>query len=122
MHWFYDCLTNHSVCQQVTIAAPKRLLFIGSFPEDAVRLIEDVPKDVQFIALSHCWGTNTFRTTQSNLPERMRNIPWDELPKTFQDAIVVSRLFDVRYLWIDSLCIIQDDRYDPYQSLFLVGR
>jgi hypothetical protein len=109
--WLDDCLTTHPACQQVAIAMPKRLLFVGSAPQDSIRLIEDVPKDVKFIALSHCWGTNKFRTTQSNLCQRVRNIPWDEFPKTFQDIVVVSRKLEVRYIWIDSLCIIQDDRY-----------
>lgn len=38
-------------------------------------------------------------------------IPWFELPKTFQEAIALTRKLGVRYLWIDSLCIIQDDHH-----------
>src|SRR5438034_1924444 len=34
------------------------------------------------------------------------------LPKTFQDAVLLTRALGVRYLWIDSLCIIQDDEKD----------
>jgi hypothetical protein len=41
-----------------------------------------------------------------------RKIPWDELPKTFRDAIIISRNLGIEYMWIDSLCIVQDDPRD----------
>jgi len=41
-----------------------------------------------------------------------RVIPVDGLPKTFQDAVNIVRDFGIRYLWIDCLCIIQDDKDD----------
>ncbi|KAK7718842.1 hypothetical protein SLS57_005952 [Botryosphaeria dothidea] len=44
----------------------------------------------------------------SNCPEAFQ-IPWDWLPKTFRDAITVVRSLGFRYIWIDSLCIVQDD-------------
>jgi hypothetical protein len=65
-----------------------------------------------YIALSHCWGSDQNLTTErATLPERLRGIGWDTLPKTFQDAINITRMLGIRYLWIDSLCIIQNDRY-----------
>jgi hypothetical protein len=45
---------------------------------------------------------------------RLRNIPMSSLPKSFQDAVVVTRALVLVYLWIDSLCIIQDSRADWY--------
>ncbi|KAH4101976.1 hypothetical protein HBI04_191030 [Parastagonospora nodorum] len=42
----------------------------------------------------------------------MVGIPVSELPKTFSDAIDISRVLGIQYLWIDSLCIIQDDQAD----------
>lgn len=39
-------------------------------------------------------------------------IPWAELPNTFQDAITVTRMLGLKYIWIDSLCIVQDDAQD----------
>ncbi|KAH7321963.1 heterokaryon incompatibility protein-domain-containing protein [Rhexocercosporidium sp. MPI-PUGE-AT-0058] len=52
------------------------------------------------------------QTTRSSLTAWTRGIPWQELPKTFQDAIIVTRELGVRYLWIDALCIVQDDTQD----------
>ena len=65
-----------------------------------------------------------------NISARMLSIPWDELTQTFQDAIVITRDIGVPYVWIDSLCIVQDDRKDwareaarmalVYKSAYLV--
>lgn len=65
---------------------------------------------VKYIALSHCWGTEqNFTTTKATRDARMKEIAWNELPKTYRDAIKVARKLHIRYVWIDSLCIIQDD-------------
>ncbi|PMD16994.1 HET-domain-containing protein, partial [Hyaloscypha hepaticicola] len=67
-----------------------------------------------YIALSHCWGKGEgiLTTTTSTIEERRREITWSSLPKTFQDAISITRALEIEYLWIDSLCIIQDDHLD----------
>ncbi|KAF3028317.1 hypothetical protein E8E11_000098, partial [Didymella keratinophila] len=49
----------------------------------------------------------TFCTTQDNIGRRLQGFSISELPKTFQDAVTVTRELNVPYLWIDSLCIIQ---------------
>jgi hypothetical protein len=67
----------------------------------------------KYIALSHRWGDLSFEekiefcTTQNNIERRLKGFSLSELPKTFQDAVKVTRLLGVPYLWIDSLCIIQ---------------
>jgi hypothetical protein len=66
-----------------------------------------------YATLSHCWGkVQVIQTTIQNLKERTKGIDWDLLPKTFQDAITIVRALNVRFLWIDSLCIIQNDESD----------
>jgi hypothetical protein len=65
------------------------------------------------MALSHCWGgVSPLTTTTATLSQRLHEISFSSLPKTFQDAVTITRSLDVEYLWIDSLCIIQDDRDD----------
>lgn len=67
----------------------------------------------RYFTLSHCWGLSPqFTTTRATIEERRKAIRVDELPKTFQDAVVITRHLGARYLWIDSLCICQDDRED----------
>lgn len=66
-----------------------------------------------YIALSHCWGkTRHIITEKNNIESHKKGIPVQHLPKTLQDAIVLTKGIGLRYLWIDSLCIIQDDIND----------
>ena len=48
------------------------------------------------------------KLTKNNV-ETMKSIQIQTLPKNFQDAVVITRQLGCRYLWIDSLNIIQDD-------------
>jgi hypothetical protein len=72
--------------------------------------------NIEYLALSHCWGTalgaHIPRTTKATLTARQSCIHWDELSKTFQDAIKITQGLGVRYIWIDALCIVQDDQED----------
>ena len=74
----------------------------------------DPSEEGQYIALSHCWGKldeeqkRKFCTSKDNLSERQNpGLRLEILPQTFRDAIQVTREVGIRYLWIDSLCIIQ---------------
>jgi hypothetical protein len=84
--------------------------------QDRVRLISG-PEEAttqQYVALSHCWGQlpteeqKMFCTTQDNIGLRLQGFSVSELPQTFRDAVTVTRELGILYLWIDSLCIIQD--------------
>lgn len=107
--WLGDCLREHSQCRtHMMPILPRRVIDVKS---GGLRLL--VPRDGtrgHWIALSHCWGTNnTFKTTLNKIESFEQGIEWEELPKTFQDAVLVTRALGVQYLWIDTLCIIQDD-------------
>jgi hypothetical protein len=63
--------------------------------------------------LSYCWGgTIDIRLTKDRYESYTRGIAWDTLPQGYRDAIHLTRKLGVRYIWIDSLCIIQDDEED----------
>ena len=76
-----------------------------------------LPKEneaVKYTALSHRWGVHPpsktdprFCTTDDNVDARLNGFTLSELPKTFRDAVRVTRELEIDYLWIDSLCIIQ---------------
>ena len=78
------------------------------------KLDENSPNE--YIALSHPWGNPKehppFRTVQRKLVQFKAAIPEHELPATFKDAVHTTRALGIRYLWIDSLCIIQKDGED----------
>ncbi|KAG4429001.1 hypothetical protein IFR05_015511 [Cadophora sp. M221] len=99
-------------CKRVQLVGeftPDRLLDLR---DDRVRLVEGT-KCHRYICLSHCWGNpeKLVRTTLSKKKEFQNDIPFDTLPKTFREAIDCRRL-GVDFLWIDSLCIIQDSVED----------
>jgi len=58
----------------------------------------------RYAALSYVWGESSpFATTRANIEANKRGIDTDQLPKTFQDAILIAREMGIGYLWIDSL-------------------
>jgi hypothetical protein len=68
-----------------------------------------------YAALSYCWGpppVRTLRTISSNLQHHLSGFAECELPLLFQDMVKVVRKLGIRYVWIDSLCIVQDDPED----------
>lgn len=93
---------------------PRRVL---TFSQDAegikVYLQENSNLIGRYIALSHCWGsTQSCITTSQNISERKKSIPWKQLSRTFQDAITYSLQLETHYLWVDALCILQDQTED----------
>ncbi|KAF1988425.1 HET-domain-containing protein, partial [Aulographum hederae CBS 113979] len=72
-----------------------------------------------WVALSHCWGPSqtkelrpAFVTTTANVEARKESISLEELPQTIQDAIMVTDRLEYAFIWVDSLCIIQDSVED----------
>lgn len=111
------CNQKHSVCSSSSKPArlPTRVLDLKAGPShDDVRLVDTQGKSGRYICLSHCWGKSQNRgmTTKGNLEANKTSISVDQLPPSMQDATAVTRKFGVRYLWVDSLCIIQDSLED----------
>jgi hypothetical protein len=77
------------------------------------RLFEPINQRSPYVALSHCWGTHqNCITTLDLLNKRKVGIPWAEIPQTFREVMQLALKLGFRYIWIDSLCIIQDDAED----------
>jgi hypothetical protein len=104
--------TPHSATVQVfKHTLPTRLLDLRGLPEGVVTLLEtDKSSTGSYVCLSHCWGkSKPLNTTRHNIRSFKDGIPWDSFPKTFQDAISFTLRLNITFLWIDCLCIIQDD-------------
>ena len=117
--WMSNCVSKHSKCRQAAgQGLPKRLLDVRAFASsDDIRLVESqsVSAAAKYVTLSHCWGPHAKHplcTRKATLMDRMRRIRFEDLSLTFKDAVKVCRDLDQQYLWIDSLCIIQDDNND----------
>jgi hypothetical protein len=114
-NWIERCDQEHQCLHSRWLPVlPTRILDVGE-PESTgnVKLVETNGNRGQYIALSHCWGaSNSFLTTQDTLESMHNGFLPDQAPATFRDAIVLTRCLRIRYLWIDSLCIIQRDKED----------
>ena len=70
-------------------------------------------EDIRYICLSHRWGTpRPLISTKDNLSKFTEEVPWTLMPRTFQDAIHYVNALGIAYIWIDGLCIVQDDLGD----------
>lgn len=113
-----QCRTSHKTCNQpTTTLLPKRVLDVQAGPNSGICLYEPDCKAAPYVCLSHCWGRQPFLCTRSeNVESHKSGIDLGHLPPTFRDAIQVTRRLGIRYLWIDSLCIIQDSTDDWRQE------
>lgn len=102
---------------------PTRLIDIGLSKNCNPRLLitSEVPPDGPYVTLSHCWGSvNVIQLKCESLNHFTNGIAITDLPKTFVDAICVTRRLGFRYIWIDSLCIIQDSPGDWLREAMLM--
>ena len=106
--WKAQCRQMHEGCAPVDDVLPDRVIDV----QDPIpKLVETQGQYLgQWAALSHCWGGQVpVQTTTNTRTSHMRGMPLQYLPATFRDAVLTCRKLDIRYLWIDSLCIVQDD-------------
>ncbi|OTA97779.1 hypothetical protein M434DRAFT_65246 [Hypoxylon sp. CO27-5] len=112
--WLKDCEQNHPFCARphVTPILPTRVIDV--FASDRrVTLFQTHGRRGEYVTLSHCWGTSSrLMATKESIKDLEEGIAISFLPKTFQDAIKITQRLGKKYLWIDCLCIIQDDPDD----------
>ncbi|KAF2234694.1 hypothetical protein EV356DRAFT_514837 [Viridothelium virens] len=125
--WLHDCDHHHctSTCKPTqrenrlasgtSTQLPTRLIDVGIDGDHTVRLWETNSQDFVtqdtggWISLSHRWGLRSHLcTTSDNVREHLTGMNLEALPATFKDAVLVTRALGRRYLWIDSICIIQE--------------
>lgn len=108
-----DCAAHKSCQSNTDCPLPTRILDVASVPTDEIFLRESLNQNDRYACLSYCWGEEPFiKTLKDTIDHHKIGIAWAELPPTFQHAIEVVRHLGIRYLWIDSLCIVQDDHQD----------
>lgn len=107
-----DCDRKHPGCKKIPPPIlPDRVVFVGSGADPHIVELQDTR--AEYIALSHRWGGHvSLQLKKNTFNEFKRSIPFSHFPKTFQDAISVCRAIAVDYIWIDSICIVQDSKED----------
>ncbi|KAK3952979.1 heterokaryon incompatibility protein-domain-containing protein [Pseudoneurospora amorphoporcata] len=132
--WLSLCRHTHQHCR------PGKLMTLGSRRSKSIRLINiryqdrhnytcrlvnhflDVD-DVDYMTLSYRWTTHVHKTrlTQKNHTLYYNGIPTNTWPQVYHDAVTVARHLGIQYLWIDALCIIQDDTKDWNEQAALMN-
>ncbi|KAH7381841.1 heterokaryon incompatibility protein-domain-containing protein [Cadophora sp. MPI-SDFR-AT-0126] len=115
--WLARC-NEHEDCQlykqQVRSGqSPSRLLDVGSTDSPRLRVTEEDIGNAQYATLSHCWRRYMpLKLLASNIEAMKLEVHAEELAPNFRDAVAVCRHLGLRYLWVDSLCIVQDSAED----------
>ena len=126
--WLSNCCENHSECQKLEAGLgyspsllknphflPTRLVDLGREKLLHPKLCnkEELLESPRYMTLSHCWGKTDMYCLKTDTLDTFRvGIPIQRLSKTFKDAMITARRLGSRYIWIDSLCIIQDNAED----------
>jgi len=109
--WLQECTHEHPSCKSTGSPLPSRVVLITG-PQKA-RIYQSRGEIENYACLSHCWGKiKIIQTTLSTLKGYEEELPWEDLSLTFQEAISVAFRLGYKYIWIDSLCIVQDDKKD----------
>ena len=112
--WLKYCQENHD-CKSFQNKMPSRLIEITSTSEGTMLRLRKIYTidHAPFAALSYCWGgEQPMQLTGTNLAEYEHAIPLEDQPQTIKDAIKVCQSIGLGYLWVDALCIVQDDPDD----------
>lgn len=113
--WLNSCIKSHQDCYLDSPSIlPDRVIDVGGSGElcNPHIYVTDGESE-KYAALSYRWGTlSTITTTSKTFASHISGMKMETLPKTLQDAILVSRVLGIQYLWIDALCIIQDSPQD----------
>jgi hypothetical protein len=119
--WLKECHESHKSCPRSKLSQPPtRLIDVGDSDGSVPpRLYTTKPGEkLHYVALSYCWGgNNSLQTTTATLATMQSGIAWDELPLTLRDAMIATRVLHIRYIWIDSVCIVQDNPADVAKEI-----
>jgi hypothetical protein len=108
--WIDTCVTTHVECSSnIDVELPTRLVDVGLSDSNQLRIY--VPKrrtTGRYVALSYCWGdAQTFTSTTKSISTLVQGFSTQSLLRSIRDAITVTRALGVKFLWVDSLCILQ---------------
>ena len=141
--WLQTCTQRHEKCNRRELEPrklPTRLIELSPTPlrtanedffkdepsviriQPRLRRGSELPYDTQYFTLSHCWGQLEMMTlTEESLSEFQSRIDVSRLTNTFREAMEMTMRLGIRYIWIDSLCIIQKSSEDWARESKLMG-
>jgi len=119
--WLHACEREHEGCRPNPANELNTSLYLIDVFEECITL--NPVLNVRYIALSYVWGNvKSTKLTSGNMKElrKPRSLSSGSdvaiVPQTIRDAMRLTADLDVRYLWVDCLCLIQND---PNLSFYL---
>ncbi|KAK7938088.1 heterokaryon incompatibility protein-domain-containing protein [Apiospora aurea] len=116
-----NCIHSHEKCReylsqisQGVTSWPSRVLEIQPTTSQ-IRLVQfELEMAQRYVAVSYCWGPKRppLKAESSTLRSLREGISWSDLPKTLHDAVALTAKIGYKWIWIDSMCIVQDDEQD----------
>lgn len=113
--WLNDCISTHPGCRLDSLPTlPTRVLDVqAEGTSEGCRIVQSKGLTGKYAALSHCWGGMIIPVLSAKTIQNfMEDLPVSQLAANFQDTVKITRKLGIRYLWIDSLCILQDSKSD----------
>jgi hypothetical protein len=127
--WLRTCSTNHEVCNSnhnlaYSAVRPARVLDAST---TTVRLVSKVSWTTEgnpaYMTVSHKWKSRGMpKLLKCNIGEMHQALKLQTLPATFRDAVALARALKIRYVWIDALCIVQDDSDELQHEISNMGQ
>lgn len=122
--WLHKCAITHN-CDINVLPRSMPSLALDVSNKNCVKLVQvhNHMKE-RYVALSYCWGTDvqTIMLTRGNEDDLLCGINPQELDPTIRDSVTVARELGFRLLWIDALCIFQDDEEWKTRELGSMGK
>ncbi|KAJ3578478.1 hypothetical protein NPX13_g2090 [Xylaria arbuscula] len=121
--WVARCTDSHGQCRDTGASEPMSPAIIRLIDVKHKRVVLH-DRSCRYIALSYVWGRNTkglLTRSTVNKYTLAGSLEQEDIPLTIRDAIALVADLNERYLWADSLCIIQDDVADKRKYLPMMG-
>lgn len=124
--WLSHCMEFDESCNPPNKNfVPRRLLNVRHNDQSGEPFLIDPSEPTVYACLSYCWGEDVgdvLKTTTSNINDHYKEVPLTSMPKSLRDAVMVCRGLSILYLWVDSICIIQDDYDAWYQDASIMDQ
>jgi hypothetical protein len=112
--WLNECISKHERCRtRAKPPLPTYLVDVGDKDSHEVKLIQtEEDTNYSFVALSYVWGApqQPIELRKLTTESMLTGIAEADIPRTILDAIKMTRILGFQYLWVDSFCIVQDDK------------
>lgn len=119
MSWIQQCQAKHDMCsRRRKTPYPSSLILVDTLDMRLVTVKSDAR--LPYLALSYVWGSTRQPVLTRSVKRQWtakRGLKRLDIPRTILDSIHLTKMIGYRYLWVDALCIVQDDNSARHQQI-----